>query len=527
MTSTDSAADSETAELLFGLGRAQAVLQRGEAFTSLGRAFDYYVEVGDVGRIVAIAEYPDYGTGLWRGTGVVQLIVRALEQVPPHSHEAGRLLCQHGQVVGLRDGDYQEAQDAFEQALVIARREGDALLQMQTLGAATTVASNHMRYDVCLEHSLHAIELASQVDDPRSEVTARYFAVTCFINNGDLEGAREHAFPMLTAAERLRDRFWLAGALWKNEIVYRLAGEWRIGRDLTDRGLLVASVPVLLLTDRVMLEFEVGDVSQGEAFLERLLEDPHRTELDQGCKAMAVALVSRINGVVEHLDAAKSIAQAVLESAPATPSATERARIALALTAVQQKDITLAANQYAALKSRQATMLFWAVTADRLLGLLLSTMGEIDQALVHFDNALAFCRRAGYRPEYAWTCYDYAGTLMSRGRPGSRAKAMSLLDEALEVSSDLGMRPLTEKAAALRESAPSPQGRAPQFPDGLTQREVQVLRLVATGKTDREIADELIIGVRTVTTHVSNILGKTRSANRTEAAAYAARNGLT
>jgi NarL family two-component system response regulator LiaR len=53
-----------------------------------------------------------------------------------------------------------------------------------------------------------------------------------------------------------------------------------------------------------------------------------------------------------------------------------------------------------------------------------------------------------------------------------------------------------------------------------------VLRLIASGKTDREIAEELFISVRTVSTHVSNILNKINAVNRTEAATYATRHGL-
>jgi len=63
-------------------------------------------------------------------------------------------------------------------------------------------------------------------------------------------------------------------------------------------------------------------------------------------------------------------------------------------------------------------------------------------------------------------------------------------------------------------------------PDGLTPREVEVLRLIANGKSNQEIADELIISFNTVTNHVKSILGKTGSTNRTEAAAYAIPRGL-
>lgn len=60
----------------------------------------------------------------------------------------------------------------------------------------------------------------------------------------------------------------------------------------------------------------------------------------------------------------------------------------------------------------------------------------------------------------------------------------------------------------------------------LTPREVEVLRLVAEGKTDRQIADELVISVRTVGNHVKNILAKTGSTNRTAAAIYGATHRL-
>ncbi len=103
---------------------------------------------------------------------------------------------------------------------------------------------------------------------------------------------------------------------------------------------------------------------------------------------------------------------------------------------------------------------------------------------------------------------------------------MTRLDESLAISRALGMRPLMERVVALQERLQSPPARTPAYPDGLTQREVEVLRLVAAGKTDREIAEELVIGVRTVTTHVSNILNKVNAVNRTEAAAYATRRGL-
>ena len=104
--------------------------------------------------------------------------------------------------------------------------------------------------------------------------------------------------------------------------------------------------------------------------------------------------------------------------------------------------------------------------------------------------------------------------------------AMSLLDESLAISTELGMRPLIERVAALQDRAESQPTKPPAYPDGLTEREVEVLRLIVSGKTDREICEELVVSIRTVTTHVSNIRSKIGAANRTEAAGYANRHGL-
>lgn len=85
-----------------------------------------------------------------------------------------------------------------------------------------------------------------------------------------------------------------------------------------------------------------------------------------------------------------------------------------------------------------------------------------------------------------------------------------------------GQVQLSPKAAArlLREV------RAPESPETLTERETDVLRLLALGKANKEIAYELHIGEKTVKTHVSNILSKLGVASRTQAALHAVRIGL-
>ena len=109
-----------------------------------------------------------------------------------------------------------------------------------------------------------------------------------------------------------------------------------------------------------------------------------------------------------------------------------------------------------------------------------------------------------------------------------RAEALDHLAFAIEELRAMGMQPALERALGLqggqqRAAAPPPK---PSYPGGLSEREVEVLRLVAAGKSNRDIADALVISPNTAAHHVRNIFGKIGAANRVEAASYATRHGL-
>jgi NarL family two-component system response regulator LiaR len=79
----------------------------------------------------------------------------------------------------------------------------------------------------------------------------------------------------------------------------------------------------------------------------------------------------------------------------------------------------------------------------------------------------------------------------------------------------------------LMDQLARPQTRPVAIPDELTARELEVLRLIAQGLNNRQVAQALTISAKTVKTHVSNILGKLHLADRTQAAIYAYKQGLT
>ena len=133
-------------------------------------------------------------------------------------------------------------------------------------------------------------------------------------------------------------------------------------------------------------------------------------------------MVARITGSIERFEVTEEAANKALSSPVKFPIFVHMARASLGLLAVQRGDVEVTTQQYAALDSLRGTMLVY-ISGDRVLGLLAQTMGDLVLASTHFEDALAFCRKAGYRPELAWTCCDYADTLLPRNAPGDRSKA--------------------------------------------------------------------------------------------------------
>jgi DNA-binding CsgD family transcriptional regulator len=124
-----------------------------------------------------------------------------------------------------------------------------------------------------------------------------------------------------------------------------------------------------------------------------------------------------------------------------------------------------------------------------------------------------------------------AQTLLNAGKsPGVHIReARVMMDETADSLSGSHLHesflssPWMSRLAAL-ENGPAPQ--KPSYPAGLTRREVEVLRLVAGGATNQQVADELHISVRTVNTHMTNILNKTGCHNRTAASTFAMQHNL-
>ena len=440
---SEAARDAGAAELLSGLGRSQAAIlpldHLQEAVNSLTRAFDYYDGTKDEVQAAAVAETP-LPPAAGRVTGVGPLLARALKLASPGSLQEARLLSRHGWVIGIEQGDYSAAREALDRALGIAQREGDQGLEMRTLVAGLEVDVYNCYYQEALDKSLGAIELAAIVDDPRAESLAHFWAAFTLIIGGELGAAGPHAQASLAAAEKLRHHFFLARILVVNQWLSQYIGQMHAARQISNRALAVSPRAALGHYFRTLLEFEEGNIAEAEGYLETLLEVmrlvPPDPTIERAFVAFTIPVAWSISGDTTRLPMAQAVAEELLSSQSATPLLAYIARVGLALIAVQREDEVAAKEHYQAMELHRGLGLGVLASAEdhRVLGLLAQTMGDYEKAVSHFEQGLARCRKAGYRLQLAWSCCDYADTLLARNQPGDREKAMSLLDESLSIS---------------------------------------------------------------------------------------------
>ncbi len=162
----------------------------------------------------------------------------------------------------------------------------------------------------------------------------------------------------------------------------------------------------------------------------------------------------------------------------------------------------------------------------RPLGQLASVQGRTDDAIAHFETARAVHR--AYRADIWTTRTDVDEADRARLRRGSDddgLRAVELLQAAGDVSRRQGWSGLAGRIAELSALVESDSRPVP-LPGGLTPREVEVARLVAEGRSNRDIAETFVLSERTVESHVQHILTKLSFTSRAEIAAWAVRTGL-
>jgi ATP/maltotriose-dependent transcriptional regulator MalT len=156
--------------------------------------------------------------------------------------------------------------------------------------------------------------------------------------------------------------------------------------------------------------------------------------------------------------------------------------------------------------------------------------GEVEEAARHFERAIGLLHEVAAPFETALTKLRAGPAFVARG---DRDVGVDCIVDAYRTFRRLGAQPFAGRAAALLEEWGEPIDRrlgkraaGELSRSGLTRRELEVIRLVAVGRTNAEIATELVLSSRTIEMHVTNALSKLDCRSRTEATARAHALGI-
>jgi DNA-binding CsgD family transcriptional regulator len=427
-------------------------------------------------------------------------------------------------------GAWARAARAREEAVAMARRLGDRRALAAALLQAY-IARGTLPLQEVLAMLTEARELGEELDDPDLVAAARGWAIVPLFELCDLDGARQEAQQLRWAAEQTRQPFQLYtaevygsavalcdGRLTEAEAMAQRAWAWirhmagpppsaeyglilfGIRREQGRLADLKPLVDLMAKQDTMASAWRPGLI----ALLTELgMHEAARTELSR-LRADGFA-------TVRH-DGLRTAALSYLADACATLADTHSAPLLY-----QELEPLAGAN----IRVGQAVACYGA--ADRYLGMLSTVMGNWDIAQAHFEAALALNRRMGAHTWTAHTAYQFARMLRSRGRPADQQRADELITEATRATERFGLTALGSKLHALAGTHHPPPVSTP---DTLSARELEILGLLAQGRTNRQIGQALFISEHTAANHIRNILRKTGCANRTDAAAYAHRHGL-
>lgn len=235
-----------------------------------------------------------------------------------------------------------------------------------------------------------------------------------------------------------------------------------------------------------------------------------------------------------NLTKARPILTALLAVLPAMPPTmyVHNGTVNIAATAVWE----LGAVEHAATCRSLALDLITAGVGGHFMGSheltvarMAALLGDTAEGSMYFARARAALETSGQSLLRAIVDYDEALALL-RTNSADPVHVLRLLDAALEHFRTLGMGAWLKRALEQQERVTPRRhptaSAARRYPDGLTAREVEVLRLLAEGKTNKEIAAALVVSVPTVQRHIANIYAKIDARGRADATAYAIRRGL-
>ena len=510
----------DSAEALEGLSWAAWWLD--DAATVLDareRAYRLYRERGDPENAARMASWLaadalDFQGAAAVAAGWLRRAHRLLDPVEP-SPAHGWLAFFEGYLTAADDAE--AAGELGSRAAELGRRFDVPDLEMLGLAllGSTLVARGRTAEGMRNLDEATAAALEGTAEIPISGAWACCFLVSTCIATRDYERAAEWCDRIAEFAEHYGSRYMLAFCRSEYGAVYLWRGRWGDAEELLEASAedYARSRPAMVppvLVQQAELKRRLGYAEEAARLLDRAktasaILGHARLALDAGDARTASDLVDRYVRGLEPVP--------MLARAPALELAVQ-ARIA----DDRIDDAADSARELRALAEAAGTSALRAA-ADLADGRLAAARGAHDDARTLLEDAVDRYERSGAPFETAQARVELVECLLATGRPDPAEREARLAVDSLAALGAAGELPRAQAVlAACARSTPT----APS----VTPRERDVLRLLAEGLTNRQIAGRLVVSEHTVHRHVTNILRKLGLPSRAAAAAYAVRAGL-
>ena len=544
-----------------------------EALTHYRTALDL-LDVDDPGRGAVLLALGETAVR----AGMLGEAVTALEAAPGPLSRSGDVVVAARAAHALgqarwRLDEHAAAQAAFETALAhLGERPLPETVRV-LVDLSSLLVLSLGRQAEGIAHGRRALDLARHLGDPRLEAAASRSVGNLLVRGNDIAAGLpllERALALAEAADDPAEAAECCSCLslacaWKGEVrrffdlterrvefarrahdLYQLrhAYSWSMARQIyegnwaqVDEMLARAQAVVdqlagpdpeaFLYNVRGGLAFSRGDYAAAEEWFTRSTAIFRR--MGPGVLVWFIGpllLTQQTRGKRREALATLAEAEELVAANQAGTIATGDALVYLAMAAVALGDRSRAARYHPRLLPFAGLCI--DVLVDRVLGELETLLGDRTAARAHLAAAEALARREHLKPELARTIEARANLQRAEGGRDAAALARGLLEQAHTIFVEFGMAGEARRVAA-RLDDPAERSKAgahPAFPAGLSRREAEVLRLVADGKSNRRIAEDLFLSEKTVINHLTSIFAKTGADNRAAATAFAIRHGL-
>ncbi|GAC1628626.1 MAG: hypothetical protein NVS4B11_26760 [Ktedonobacteraceae bacterium] len=442
-----------------------------------------------------------------------------------------------------------EAETALWQSHQLATEMSDRSSQAFALHIIGWIRGwgEHIHEAIRMQKQAHELYVA--VGDPFHAALGDQGLGSIYQTLGEIEQAHLHTLRGLELARRYGVRHVLGWLYWNQGTMALAQGEWTNSESYLQHAMQEAEVhnntrlkPVVMQV-HAELHFRRGNWYEAEQLFQAAIQAATNTEW----YASTVAVYGHFLAVTGRRG--KAVAKAQLDRAAECPEPSGYSGH-FYIPFLAEGYLHLGANEHATTYIERIRFLcgfmYYGISVDRIRGEVAAVQGDWEAAEQAFEAGLALCQRAHNQPEEATILYEQARTaLMRSGTEATHTSPSlqhihSLCDRARALFLQYSMQRAADLVDTLQEGVRQLEGRKQegQIPREhmaqagfeldlhLTKRELEVLRLVAEGHTDREVADTLVISPRTVNRHLSNMFVKLDVPGRTAAVAYAIRWGL-